>query len=109
MINTLMQSETIREHFQFWFLYYPTGQPIILDADDLRSMLNTMDKKFNLIGESSKFNDMILIGYSLGGLIAQLCVQSSDGDYFKQKVIENNKTASNKIDNVEIVNKLDKF
>ena len=108
IVNTLMQSEAIRENYQFWFLYYPTGQPIILDAYDLRTILNNMQKHFNPDLHNSKFNDMFLVGYSQGGLIAQLCIQSSNDNYFKQQVLENNKNNKNTAENLKVINKLDK-
>ena len=102
ILNTLMQSQTIREKYQFWFYYYPTGQPLVLSAESLRSNLDEINKNFNNNDKSSKFNDMVIIGYSQGGLLAQLCIQDSDGDYFKNKVIENNKKTENEINgNIE--------
>ena len=84
--NTLMQYIEIRENYQFWFYFYPTGQPILLSSFILRGILDGIDKKFNSFNNASKFNDMILIGYSLGGLITQLAIQSSKGKYIEEKL-----------------------
>jgi hypothetical protein len=83
--NTLMQSNRIRENYQFWFYFYPTGQPILLDSFALRNSLNALYKKYGAQG-TTKFDDMVVVGYSLGGLVAQLLVQSSKGYFLEKKV-----------------------
>ena len=85
ILNTLMQSTVIRENYQFWFYFYPTGQPVLLDTFSLRKTLNGLYKKYASKGDT-KFDDMVVVGYSLGGLVAQLLVQSSKGDYLEKEV-----------------------
>ena len=83
--NTLMQSNPIRENYQFWYYFYPTGQTILLDAFTLRTILDTMNKKYNSDGKT-KYDKMIVVGYSLGGLVAQLLIQGSGGDFLEKQV-----------------------
>jgi hypothetical protein len=83
--NTLMQSNIIRENYQFWFYFYPTGQPILLDSFALRKSLNALYEKY-AVGDTTKFDKMVVVGYSLGGLVAQLLVQGSKGDFLEKKV-----------------------
>lgn len=90
MFNTLMQYSEIRDNYQFWFYFYPTGQPIMLTTYILRGILDEINKNYNMLDKNSKYNDMVLVGYSLGGLIAQLAVQKSNGDSI-EKIIFNNK------------------
>ena len=85
IVNTLMQSNIIRENFQFWFYFYPTGQAIIIDTFILRKVLQKMYNKYNK-NNDTKFNEMVVVGYSLGGLIAQLLIQDSEGDKLEKQV-----------------------
>ena len=87
IVNTLMQYKQIRKNFQFWFYFYPSGQPILLDTYILRKILSEMEKKFGQPDQQSNFDDMILVGYSQGGLIAQLAIQDSKGSYFEKEVL----------------------
>ncbi len=85
IINTLMQSNTIRDNYQFWFYFYPTGQSVLLDSFTLRNTLNRINKKY-ANGSNTKFNEMVVVGYSLGGLVAQLLIQDSKGNYLEKEV-----------------------
>jgi triacylglycerol esterase/lipase EstA (alpha/beta hydrolase family) len=85
ILNTLMQRNAIRENYQFWFYFYPTGQPVLFDSFILRNILNALYKKHN-VQDSGKFNDMVVIGYSLGGLVAQLLIQDSNENNLKKSV-----------------------
>jgi hypothetical protein len=106
LLNTLMQSQAIRENYQIWFFYYPTGQPIILNAHVLREALNNINLKLNSNAINSKFNDTILLGYSLGGLIAKLVIQSSNGDSFKNMVLHNENELKKSKNNIKSIKKL---
>ena len=39
MFNDLRATEEIRDHYQFWFYLYPSGQPLLLTATQLRQDL----------------------------------------------------------------------
>lgn len=87
ILNTLMQSEIIREKYQFWFYFYPTGRPIIYTSFLLRSLLKKLYNKYkNDKTARANYNRMVVVGYSLGGLVAQLLTQGSRGDFLQQKV-----------------------
>lgn len=77
MFNDLRSSPLIREHFQFWFYLYPTGQPFWISAAQLRRDLHefrvTMDPSFT----RPTMDQMVLIGHSMGGLVAELQTMES--------------------------------
>ncbi|MDO5582049.1 MAG: hypothetical protein Q4G69_13045 [Planctomycetia bacterium] len=81
MFNSLRSIPEIREHYQFWFYFYPTGQPFWISAsqmrDDLQEIRNTVDPDHQEI----RLNEMVLVGHSMGGLISRLQVMESD-DHF---------------------------
>ncbi len=106
VLNTLMQCQIIRQNFQFWFYYYPTGQSVILDTYNLRNILNSINDKFNIDNKKNKFHNMVLVGYSLGGLIAQLAVQSSENDYFNKEMYSYCKKNACNLDEVKALSKM---
>lgn len=71
MTNTLLGNKTIREKYQFWYYAYPTGLPVLYSARKFRSTLLEAQRKFDPQHNSPTFNRMIIIGHSMGGLLAQ--------------------------------------
>lgn len=78
--NELMRDDEIREHFQIWQFYYPTNMPIAMSHDAMRHTLAEVLKHFDSGGKAQASHDMVLVGHSMGGVIARLMVSSS-GDH----------------------------
>lgn len=70
MINELMGDPQIRENYQFWVYWYPTSNPVEFSADGLRIKLKEARERFG-------FERMVLVGHSMGGLLARLMIQTS--------------------------------
>nr|BAI49935.1 hypothetical protein [uncultured microorganism] len=77
MINDLQEDPVIRDHFQFWFFEYNTGNPIPFSALQLRQALEGAVQKLDPQGNDPALRRMVLIGHSQGGLIAKLLVIDS--------------------------------
>lgn len=90
VVNTLLCSSEIREHYQFWLYAYPTGQPVYFSASGLRRELLEMRKKYDPEGKNPSFNKMVIIGHSMGGLLTRLMVQSSNGKELLDKFLKMN-------------------
>lgn len=67
MLNDLMGVDEIRRKYQFWVFSYPTGLPIIQSSTRLRAALRDAAAKFDPTGTSKTFNQMVLVGHSMGG------------------------------------------
>jgi pimeloyl-ACP methyl ester carboxylesterase len=65
-IDAIQSDPKLRGRFQFWVFAYPTGDPIILSALRLRESLARVYQLY------PRTKGMILIGHSMGGLVAQL-------------------------------------
>jgi pimeloyl-ACP methyl ester carboxylesterase len=76
-INTLLMDPKIREKYQFWLFAYPSGNPVLYSALELREDLIQARKKFDPKGDNPNFNDMVLIGHSMGGLLVKSMVQNT--------------------------------
>lgn len=84
-LNDLMADAEIRDRFQFWFYLYPSGEPFLKTAADLRADLNEVQSTF---GSSESLENMVVVGHSMGGLIARLLTIDS-GDRFIASVSDN--------------------
>ncbi len=77
--NDLRASPEIRDHYQFWFYLYPTGQPILQTAQQLRRELAELRHAIDPHRRIPALRQMVLVGHSMGGLISRLqTVESQD-------------------------------
>jgi pimeloyl-ACP methyl ester carboxylesterase len=65
-IDAIQSDPKLRGRFQFWVFAYPTGDPIILSALRLRQSLARVYQLY------PRTKGMILIGHSMGGIVARL-------------------------------------
>ncbi|MFP6765123.1 MAG: alpha/beta hydrolase [Planctomycetaceae bacterium] len=86
-LNDLRSMPEIRDRFQFWFYLYPTGGSFWESAADLREELAAIRQIQDPHGERSELNQMVVVGHSMGGLIARLISIDSD-DRFWNAVCE---------------------
>ncbi len=81
LINDLQADPVLRERYQFWAYLYPTSDPYLVTAADLRNRLASLKSELDPDGRARALNDMVLVGHSMGGLIAKLLTTNS-GDEF---------------------------
>lgn len=75
MLNDLRADPRIRDRYQFWMFLYPSGLPIARSAAYLRSSLADLRATFDRDGRDPATNGLVVIGHSMGGLIARTVVQ----------------------------------
>ncbi|MEP3479338.1 MAG: alpha/beta hydrolase [Fuerstiella sp.] len=79
MFNDLQSDPVLRDKYQFWFYMYPTGEPLAFTTAKLRERLETLRSECDCVGRNRKLNDMVVVGHSMGGLMAYLLsVDSQD-------------------------------
>ncbi len=79
MIEALEADPAINSRFQFWTFGYSTGDPIPYSAHLLRRDLDEVRQKLDPGKNDPAFNRMVLIGHSMGGLVAKMiAVESGD-------------------------------
>jgi hypothetical protein len=71
VMNDLRADPELRDKYQFLFYYYPTGWPPAYSALRLREEMAAFDKVYG------RQHNMILVGHSMGGLVARLQVTST--------------------------------
>jgi pimeloyl-ACP methyl ester carboxylesterase len=82
--NDMLADPGLREHFQFWAYFYPTGDPYLATAVNLRQALKQLRKDFDPENKDPALGQMVFIGHSLGGLIAKLAAVDSGDTFWKE-------------------------
>jgi len=78
VVCTLCSNPGISEKYQIWLYQYPTGQPYLRTAADLRRELLTTRSLIDPTSRDSAIDQTVLVGHSMGGLVAKLQVCYSD-------------------------------
>jgi pimeloyl-ACP methyl ester carboxylesterase len=81
-INELQADPQVRERYQFWVFAYPTGYPPLYSALRLREELAKVDKLY------PNHRDYVLVGHSLGGILAHAQVVTVTPAMWEQNVGE---------------------
>lgn len=77
LTNDLRAIPGFCERFQIWLFRYPTGQGFLRSAATLRTELATAVELCDPEGTDPAMRQMVLIGHSMGGLLAKLQVTHS--------------------------------
>jgi pimeloyl-ACP methyl ester carboxylesterase len=79
MLNDLLRDPTIQTRYQIMLYMYPTGVPLPIAASGLRDSLLEAQRMYDPSGTSPTFNQMVLLGHSMGGLLSHMMtVESGD-------------------------------
>jgi triacylglycerol esterase/lipase EstA (alpha/beta hydrolase family) len=76
MIEDLEADPALRRRFQFWTFAYASGDSIPYSAHLLRQSLQRARRAFDPDGTDAAFDRMVVVGHSLGGILAKMMVQS---------------------------------
>lgn len=76
LTNDIMGDPALREHYQVWQVFYSTNMPIIESRFQIYALLN---QAFQAIPtQDSAKKDALLVGHSMGGIIARLLVSDAN-------------------------------
>lgn len=75
--NDIQGDEMLREHFQVWQVYYPTNVPILVNLARIRRAMQQTLAHFDPDGTLPASRGLVLIGHSMGGVLARLLVSTS--------------------------------
>lgn len=78
LVNDLRAIPGFCDRYQIWFFRYPTGQGFLRSAAELRSELQAAVAACDPHGVDPALQQMVLVGHSMGGLLAKLQVTYSD-------------------------------
>ena len=83
MFNDLRSDPLVREHYQFWFYLYPTGQPFWFSGTQMREDLAMMRRELDPQRQHPALDQMVLVGHSMGGLVAKMQTVDSGDAFWK--------------------------
>ncbi|TCB52328.1 alpha/beta hydrolase [Acinetobacter sp. ANC 4779] len=76
LTNDMMGDTVLRENFQVWQVFYSTNMPIIESRFQIYALLSQAFAQIDSKAPAKK--DAVLIGHSMGGIIARLLVSDAD-------------------------------
>ena len=76
-IDRLEVNPLVGKRYQLWTFGYATGQPILYSASLLRQALQETRQRYDPAHTDKAFDQMVLIGYSMGGILAKVMAQDS--------------------------------
>jgi pimeloyl-ACP methyl ester carboxylesterase len=76
MIEDLEARSVLRTRCQFWTFQYASGDSILYSAHLLRQSLRQARRVFDPDASDAAFDRMVVVGHSLGGILAKMMVQS---------------------------------
>lgn len=77
LANELRNRPGYNERFQWWAFEYGSGEPFLSSAEALRTQLEAVRQKHDPLGNDPTLSQIVLVGHSMGGLIAKLQVTHS--------------------------------
>jgi pimeloyl-ACP methyl ester carboxylesterase len=77
MTNQLQADPLIRERYQFWYAYYPTGAPVAFSSARIRQTLRELRDAIDPSHGDPSLDQMVVVGHSLGGVLSKQLIQSS--------------------------------
>lgn len=80
-LNDLLGDPLLRQRFQFWTYFYPSSQPYIVTAANLRRSLAQLRQDVDPEHRDASFDEMVLVAHSMGGLISKLLTVDSGDDF----------------------------
>jgi len=88
MVSHLQRDPALWPRYQFWFYFYPTGEPWLDSAAALRRDLTELITALDPDRNDSKLHDMVVVAHSMGGLMTRASISHNSEalyhSYFQQ-------------------------
>ncbi len=75
--NEIMGDEELARSYQIWQVYYPTSFPLPISNFEIRKALIRAMEAIDPKKDAAALRDMVVVGHSMGGILARLLVSSS--------------------------------
>lgn len=84
MINEIQAQSDLYAQYQIWLYRYPTGGGLLDSVTSLRQQLSVARDQLDPMHQDPAFDQMVLVGHSLGGIVSKLQVTSSEDILWRQ-------------------------
>ncbi|MEQ1156057.1 esterase/lipase family protein [Acinetobacter johnsonii] len=96
LTNDVMGDPVLREHYQVWQVFYSSNMPILESRFQIYAIIQ---QSFNLVDSKAPAKkDAVLVGHSMGGIIARLLVSDADLTPAAMKLLPNRRAQQFKND-----------
>ncbi len=82
LYNELNREPWFRENYQVWFFSYPTGNNWMYSAARFREEMARATKFVRSQGPAPNWNNMVLVGHSMGGVIAHASLKRPERKFY---------------------------
>ncbi|MCK8641115.1 alpha/beta hydrolase [Acinetobacter schindleri] len=89
LTNDIMGDPVLRENFQVWQVFYSTNMPILESRYQINALIQQGFQRINAQDPAKK--DAVLVGHSMGGVIARLLVSDANLIPRTEELINNNR------------------
>ena len=83
LFNDLLADPALRDRYQFWSYFYPTGDPFPTSAADFREALVKVRQDLDPEHRDAAFDQTVLLGHSMGGLLCKMMTIDGGADLFQ--------------------------
>ncbi|MDB5339637.1 MAG: hypothetical protein JWN70_5256, partial [Planctomycetaceae bacterium] len=83
LFNDLLADPKLRDRYQFWSYFYPTGDPFPTSAADFRESLVKLRQDLDPDHKDPAFDETVLLGHSMGGLLCKMMTIDGGEDLFR--------------------------
>lgn len=77
LTNELLGADDLRDNFQVWHYFYPTGVPYLYSASLFRDDLDAVRRAVDPEGDDPAMRSLVAVGHSMGGLLVKTLVSDS--------------------------------
>lgn len=74
----LLQDEELKQRYQIWHAFYPSGPPPFYNSMRLRKKLDELHQQLKTEGGTDVLDQMLVVGHSMGGVISKTLIQTTD-------------------------------
>lgn len=73
----VLQDEELKQRYQIWHAYYPSGPPPFYNSMRLRNKLDELHAMLKANGGSVQLDEIVVVGHSMGGIISKTLIQNT--------------------------------
>jgi hypothetical protein len=74
----VLQDEELKQRYQIWHAFYPSGPPPFYNSMRLRKKLDELHQMLKAAGGSQQLDQLVVVGHSMGGIISKTLIQNTD-------------------------------
>lgn len=74
----VLQDEELKQRYQIWHAFYPSGPPPFYNSMRIRKKLDELHDMLKAEGGTKELDQMLVVGHSMGGIISKTLIQNTD-------------------------------